>query len=139
MWKTVVSKRALFASSSDDVRSADTRSIVQIALHISIQHTILITVTILTSDDLIKSKSVRLALIALLTRHLRWTQAFTGVFLADRSRWTIAWFTVGESVEASFAGFALTADNVRLTLTFKFIKKRRKHEISQQLKSTLID
>lgn len=65
-----------------------------------------------TTNDLIEPEGVWNALIALLACHSGWADTLARAFFANCSRWAVAGLAVRESIKASLASFALSADDV---------------------------
>lgn len=85
MWEIEESVLAFIASPSNHIRSAHTRSVVQVALQISSINSSAIASTFLASNNLVKSESIWNALIAFLASNSWWTNTFSSFFLANGS------------------------------------------------------
>lgn len=105
------------ARSAFNVAQAIARSVIQVALQIVADHAEWITITGFTTEVLIEAVGVGLTLIAFLADDMRCTDASARLFLAQRFRWAVAWFAVGEAEIAGATGVTLSPDDVRLALT----------------------
>lgn len=93
------------------------RAIVQIALKIAMFNTQWITITQLATDDLIKTKCVRFAFVALFTRNMIGTNARSRFLFTQCRRWTITFATIWKTVVTCTTCLASTSNNIRFALT----------------------
>lgn len=75
------------------------------------------TVAFLTTDDRIVTIGKRFALVALFPSDMTWTKALTGRWFAESRRRAVTWFTIGETIIASFTSFTPSTYYVIFTFT----------------------
>lgn len=106
----------LIAGPAFNIAQTTARSVIQVALQVVADDAQRIAITCFTTEVLIETVGIGLALIAFLADDVRCTNASARLFLAQRFRWTIAWFAIGEAKIACAAGVTLSTDDVRFAL-----------------------
>lgn len=115
--KLVVSSLTLVTLPFYDIRFTFAMSSQEVALHVVVDDTVWIALTLLASDDLVKTVGSYFTFVATFSGHVWWADASSSFLFTKSSAGTVAGTTVRESEETSLTEITSTADNVGLAVT----------------------
>lgn len=127
----VVTSSASVALSALDIFLAFAVSRQKIALKMSVEDTVGMTLTLLATDYLMVAVGSGFALIASRSNYVRWTRASSSLRFASSGTGTVAGSAVGKAEVAGLTNVTATADDVVLTrtLTTEFLALKTKRTV----------